>query len=299
MKRGVSGIAAVCIVAGLFVVSVGFLSWKFKQGDSSASQGFFNRTSALISKTFDDMFSSGQSTPAVEIDLGEQAANVNEEEIKNTSSSPFASAKGGKASGDSPHFKSSQQAARYLTEENKNSFSPAESPIVPSSANGINVSVTSSFILISDIQTTGGSGKSDDDFIKMYNADDSAADIGGWQLKKRTQPGTESSIRVFPSGASIASHGYFVWANSENNFASAVGANVSSTSYLSDNYSIALFDASGKIIDAVAWGSGHVNPFVEGSAYPTNPVANQILARKIVNAAMQDTDNNAGDFEIR
>ncbi len=535
LRRGISGMAVVLVVAGIFVTSVGFLSLKFKQGDSPASQGFFNRTSALISKTFGDMFSSGQNKPAAEIDLGQSPASGSNREIKNTSSPlPL------------------QQAARYLTEENKNSNSPAENSILQSSASGNNFSVTSSsgselptssnpktsalsspalcdftkiqtpnhkilfseiawmgsvksasdewielknnsgqnlplrgwqivsddgnnsstdstssprasspqvkitfdeknnfpagtfyllersddnsapnvtadkiysgalsndgvrlrifnanceladeidalkswpagdnagkktmerssldlswhtsaqvggtpkaenstafsttgqtsavsqsgnvsfvadstpqssttlnttasaisastsvastsnpqapaptslsHILISDIQTTGGSGKSNNDFIKMYNAADSAVDIGGWQLKKENASGTASSIRVFPSGASIASRGYFVWANSENNFAGSVGANVSSTAYLTDNNSAALFDSSGKIIDAVAWGSSHVNPFVEGSAYPTNPAANQILGRKIVNAAMQDTDNNAVDFEIK
>ncbi|GEM_PF-1088623 len=154
-------------------------------------------------------------------------------------------------------------------------------------------------ILISAIQTTGGSGKSDNDFIKLYNLGDSTMDVSAWQLKKKTQSGTESSIKVFPSGSAIAGHGYFVWANSENNFAVSVGANVSSTGYLSDNYSIALFDTSGKIIDAIAWGSGHTNPFVESSTYPTNPAANQILSRKSLNGAMQDSDNNAEDFEIK
>ncbi len=156
-------------------------------------------------------------------------------------------------------------------------------------------------ILIAGIQITGGTGKSDNDFIKIFNAGDSSVDLSGWQLRKRNMSGTESYIapKTFPSGSIINSHSYFIWANSENGFASSIGANISSTSYISSNYSIALFNNSGSPVDSVAWGSGHSNPFVESSPYSNNPEANKILSRKSVNGSLQDTNNNQNDFEIK
>lgn len=154
-------------------------------------------------------------------------------------------------------------------------------------------------LIINQIQTTGGSGKADNDFIRIYNPTGLTFDIGGWKLRKRTQSGTESSIRVFPVGSSIGPQESFIWANSENDFYFAVSANVSSTATLTDNSSIALFDAAGLVIDAVAWGSGQTNPFVEASPYPENPGAAQVLSRKISQGWPQDTDNNAQDFEVR
>ena len=78
----------------------------------------------------------------------------------------------------------------------------------------------------------------------------------------------------------------------------SVGADVSSAETLSANNSVALFDASGTIVDAVAWGTG-MNQYVEGAAYPANPTAGQILTRIFQNGMIVDTDNNVTDFVIQ
>ncbi len=184
-----------------------------------------------------------------------------------------------------------------MTSENQNENSSSENENNPGTQNQENNG--SGRILIAEIQITGGSGKSDNDFIKIFNAGGGPTDISGWQLKKRNVSGTESSVKLFSSGSVVANQVYFTWANSENGFASTIGANTSSTQYLSDNNSVALFDNSGNLIDAVAWGSGHSSPFAEISPYPANPGANQILSRKSVNGVLQDTDNNENDFEIK
>jgi len=164
-------------------------------------------------------------------------------------------------------------------------------PPVP--ASGIN------HLVISEVQITGGSGKADSDFIKIFNPMAVAVDISNWKLRKRTQSGTESSIRVFPDGSAIAPSGNFLWANSNSGFSASIGANVSSTATLTASSSIALEDSSSVVVDALAWGSGHTNPFVEGAAYPNNPGANQILKRKSTSGVFQDTNSNADDFEIQ
>ena len=77
-----------------------------------------------------------------------------------------------------------------------------------------------------------------------------------------------------------------------------IGAQVSSTQTISDNTSVALFDASGTLVDAVAWGSGHVDPFVEGPAFPENPGTRQTLKRKSEDESVVDANDNASDFEL-
>lgn len=154
-------------------------------------------------------------------------------------------------------------------------------------------------ILIAEVQITGGPGASDNDMIVLYNPNDREADIGGWKLKKRTKSGTEYSVKTFSPGAKIAAYGTFMWANAKSGFAESVGAHASSVQILSDHTSIALIDASGRTVDAVAWGAGHANPFIEGEAYPENPGAGQRLSRKSAGTGLEDTDNNRDDFTIR
>lgn len=152
-------------------------------------------------------------------------------------------------------------------------------------------------LVIAEVQIAGAS--STNDFIKIFNPNGSSLDISGSKLRKRTQSGNEYSLRVFPSGSVIPAGGYFMWANSGNGFDVSVGADVSSGETLAGDNSIALLDANGAIIDALAWGKGHAGPFIEGSAYPANPTARQALVRQLAGGTIIDTDNNSADFAIR
>ncbi|MDO8516101.1 MAG: lamin tail domain-containing protein [bacterium] len=158
-------------------------------------------------------------------------------------------------------------------------------------------SVESSRLVIAEVQIAGAS--SSNDIVKLYNPGSASVDIGNWKLRKRTQSGNEYSVRVFPVGSVIPAESYFTWANSGNGYALSVKADVSSGETLAANNSIALEDPSGSIIDALAWGAGHVNPFIEGSVYPANPEVNQVLARKLIGDSIVDTGNNAADFIVR
>ncbi|HVO28833.1 MAG TPA: lamin tail domain-containing protein, partial [Candidatus Paceibacterota bacterium] len=125
-----------------------------------------------------------------------------------------------------------------------------------------------------------------------------AVDLGGWKLHKRSGTGADYSLRTIPAGSAIAAGGYFTWANSAGGFADLVGADISSSETLSAGNSVALFDADGAVVDELAWGGG-VNQYVEGDPYPTDPEANQVLARKQSGGAMVDTGDNASDFFIQ
>lgn len=150
-------------------------------------------------------------------------------------------------------------------------------------------------VVISDIQIAGAA--SANDVIKLYNPGSSSVDVSGWRLRKRTSGGSEASIKVFPGGSAVSPQGHFVWANAADGFAAGVGADVSSTETIAADNSIALFDASGTIVDQVAWGNG-TNQWVEGHAFPTNPAANHVLERVFVNGVIGDSDDNANDFAL-
>ncbi len=112
-------------------------------------------------------------------------------------------------------------------------------------------------ILISEVSVSGE--KSSDEFVELYNTSDSPLDLSGLQLRRRTQSGSESSVKVFTKNSFIPAHGHFLWANSQGLFALPFADSETSSSALADDNSIALFTssgASGVLIDSIAWGKG-------------------------------------------
>jgi hypothetical protein len=150
-------------------------------------------------------------------------------------------------------------------------------------------------IVIAQIQIAGSS--SANDFVKLYNPTAAALDMSGWKLRKKSSSGTDASVKVFGPGSMIGPGAYFTWANSSNGFALSIGADVSSTETLAADNSVALMDASGTIIDEVAWGTG-ASQYVEGNAFPTDPAADQILERAFDDGVVSDSDDNAADFTL-
>lgn len=149
--------------------------------------------------------------------------------------------------------------------------------------------------LIYEIRITGGTGKSAEDYIKIFNPNPKTIDLSGWRLKKGSKTGSESSIRVFPDGAIVGAGKVITWAN--NDYASTVGAELFSSQTIAANNSVGLFNKDGVLVDAVGWGEV-AGGFVEGLAYPTSPEAGQVLLRKQAGGVLLDTQNNAQDFEI-
>jgi len=153
-------------------------------------------------------------------------------------------------------------------------------------------------ILITEVQIEGESAPHD--FIEIYNPYLEEKDISRWQLKKKTQSGTESSINVFPENIIIPGKSYFLWASSkDSDYPNSVSADISSTSYLTKNNSIALFDRYKNLVDAVAWGYDHKNPFFEASPFNENPKAYQSIERKTDSNGYIDNNDNLNDFRIQ
>ncbi|MBX4187373.1 MAG: lamin tail domain-containing protein [Candidatus Doudnabacteria bacterium] len=154
--------------------------------------------------------------------------------------------------------------------------------------------ITADHLVISQIQITGGPGKTTSDFVEIYNPTTADIDLDGSRLVKRTKEGTsDASLKSWTETTMVKAGGYYLWANS-NFFDISVPADVTTSGSISDDNGIALRKGpadSGEVIDSVAWGEA-ANVFVEGVAFPSNSEANQSLVRN------SDTENNATDFML-
>ena len=115
-------------------------------------------------------------------------------------------------------------------------------------------------ILLSEVQIEGE--KAADEFVELYNAGDEAVNLSGWSLRRKsvndvTAKGT--SLKTFGSSNSIPAKSYFLWANSGGTFKDL--ADTTTSSGLTDNNSLALYDKSSTLIDSLTWGTGHALPF--------------------------------------
>lgn len=168
-------------------------------------------------------------------------------------------------------------------------------------------------LLISQIQITGGSGASTNDFIEIYNPTTETVNLNGYRLVKRSAEGSSDSlIKSWTDDETLAPKGYYLWANSGYAGIAAVPNVTTSASIANDNGVALRFgpNDTGEIIDSVAWG-GALNIFAEAGVFPSNPEAGQSLLRRAVkdnecvsaighnsiNSAC-DRDNNEHDFEL-
>jgi len=156
-------------------------------------------------------------------------------------------------------------------------------------------------ILINEIQITGGAGKTENDFIELYNPNNFQVNLNGYRLVKRTKTGTsDTNIKSWTSDSYIPANGYYLWANSGYTDISPA-PDITTAATISDNNGVAIRFGpadTGTIIDSVGWGEAQ-NAFIESLPFPINPSANQSIQRKFQNNTFIDTDNNASDFEIQ
>jgi len=152
-------------------------------------------------------------------------------------------------------------------------------------------------VLISEVQITGGAGKTENDFIELFNPNNFSVNLKGYRLVKRSKTGAaDSSIKSWSADAFIPPNGYYLWANS-NYTDIAATPDATTTATVSDDNGIALRFGpadTGVIIDSLAWGEAQ-NIFIEGQVFPTNPGANQSLERRL----NLDINNNSLDFFIQ
>jgi PKD repeat protein len=144
-------------------------------------------------------------------------------------------------------------------------------------------------IIISEVQIGSNDGSSDD-FVELYNPDDSKKDISGYRLRIINSTGKDNSLVQLPSGSIIPEKGYFLWARSDSAYADMSDAKTGNG--LSEKYSLAFFPpkkSGDTIIDSVSWESAF--PF--GASYfnsPNSPGDGQSLIRDTTTLLWSVTD---------
>ena len=164
--------------------------------------------------------------------------------------------------------------------------------------------VSTAKLLISEIQIESENG-SKDEFIEIYNPNNSAVSLRGWSIQKAASSGSISK-KNFRDNDEIASNGYFLIANNyanqnllklanmtHNSFLIASG----NTIFLVANQDSIVFGNEDTIKDKVGWGK----TFSPEGMSAQEPAINQTIGRKWLesSAQYQDKDNNQEDFEIQ
>jgi hypothetical protein len=157
-------------------------------------------------------------------------------------------------------------------------------------------------LVISQFQTTGGAGKTGNDFIEIYNPTSTDIDLKGYRLVKRTKvAATDTLIKSWSDSIIIKAHGFYLWANS-NYTDISITPDIKTTGTIADDNGIALRQGAndtGALIDSVGWGLAS-NGFVEGTGL-LNLTANQSYERKPTGETgnNEDTNNNFSDFILQ
>ncbi len=150
-------------------------------------------------------------------------------------------------------------------------------------------------LFITEVQIAGE--KPSECYIKIYNQGEESVDISSYSLRKKTSTGNDTSLRLFPKGSAIKGKDYFVWASSrESSFPEKVDADVFSVQTISLNNSVALFDSSRNLIDALSWGEGENQYLFETPLL--NPNKEQIIKRKREGGFYSNLKDNSLDFYL-
>lgn len=135
-------------------------------------------------------------------------------------------------------------------------------------------------VVISQVQITGGSGHTTDDFVELFNPNSEPFNLKGYRLVKRTSAGqTDTTLKSWAGDAFIPAYGFYLWANSDFSGIAAT-PDATTTGSLADSNGVALRQGSedaGVLVDGVAWGTAQ-NGFPVATA--ENPGAGQALFRQ-------------------
>ncbi|MEK7465489.1 MAG: lamin tail domain-containing protein [Patescibacteria group bacterium] len=173
-------------------------------------------------------------------------------------------------------------------------------PIVPPPPAG----TAPTHLVISAVQVAGATAN--DEFVKIVNPTNTAVSLAEWSLQYRGSGAASFSKKNFVSTHTIAPGGTFLVAYTSSSLVASADMTHSSfamsgtggTVFLVGTTTLLASGNESTIVDKIAYGSG-TYLFPEGAEFATAPAANAILQRKIMEGIIQDTDNNANDFEIQ
>lgn len=144
---------------------------------------------------------------------------------------------------------------------------------------------TSDHVVISEIMISGGTGKTTDEFVELYNPTGQDVDLSGWSLIKKTASGSEYELVQDFGELKISSNSYLLIAH-PTGYLGEVAPDIiySSGSSLATNNTVILYD-DGNIVDLVGMGS----VLEYESAAASNPGTNKSIERK----ALADSDEDS------
>ncbi|MEO7617927.1 MAG: lamin tail domain-containing protein [Candidatus Saccharibacteria bacterium] len=168
----------------------------------------------------------------------------------------------------------------------------------------VSAAASPSQVLISELQTNGGTGHAGNEFIELYNPSSDDIALDGWKVQYHSSSNTDcvngwsSSPKIIvTTPAVIKSHGFYLFA---------------ATGYLTtadSRFSAGLSDSAGAIrllrpdmsvADALAWGAA---PCGMGTAAPSPTIGRSLERRPGEDAPLagnsSNTSDNAQDFSLR
>jgi hypothetical protein len=144
---------------------------------------------------------------------------------------------------------------------------------------------------------TGSTGAASNEFVELFNAGSSAADVGGFKVAYRSSAGTSDiSLATIPAGTTIPAGGFYLLGGS-GYLGSHTADQSFSTSLASTGGGVAVRDSGGAILDSVGYGDT-TNAFVEAhpTTAPPTTTAPGSSSGRIPDG--HDTNDNAADFSI-
>lgn len=150
-------------------------------------------------------------------------------------------------------------------------------------------------VVVNELMTAGASAA--DEFVELYNTATCAISMGGWKLSYRAASGNLSvgGLHTFVAGTQIPAKGFFVIGGDA--FTGKKDATLTGA-MAADRGQVALLDATGKVVDGVAYGTMIMTDAGAGTYAEKTPaqapLANASISRK---SDGQDTDDNSADFE--
>lgn len=141
-----------------------------------------------------------------------------------------------------------------------------------------NLALAQAPIYITQVQITGGKGKTELDFIELFNANTERLNLKSYRLVKRTQEGgSDVLIKVWTKDTFIPAKSFYLWANKSY---SGIRVDSNSSATISEDNGVGLRNGAkdtGQLVDSLSWGMAN-NGF--NKVININPQAGQSIQRK-------------------
>ena len=173
---------------------------------------------------------------------------------------------------------------------------PPPPPLVASSGSAAD------HVVISEIMA-GSDASSSDEFIELYNSTDTAVDITGWELRKRTSSGSESNLVDNAAFVGqIPAKGFFLIASPsyQGSRTPDISYSVTSGNIAYSSNTIVLYagdNASAAVVDEVAYESADKNKSLERRAFEGGACVAASGGSEFLGNACDS--GSAADFDLR